>query len=319
MSESNPQAEPVPAWQKTATVAVYALVVVAFLYLGWAWYVQRTFSGLVSDLLSDDSAKSSAAALKLAATDDALPYLTDALVNRPDPEDRVLAAKVLLRRLCRKSELEPAADLSAGLDLEAVTRALSDESPEVRAAALAVVELAGTRANYQRNRVDEMRQFEGWLKGLASADVAEHDAAAESFRTAGERALPYLAGTAFSEDRGVRLRGLAALRASVQEILKSSNQARIVPLLGRRRCRVLLAELPRLGESDRALVVDVLNVGGRLSPDFFSGFLKAWPTLDAPAREALLAERVESLEQAERRRGGESDAGKIEELHDKTR
>jgi hypothetical protein len=205
------------------------------------------------------------------------------------------------------------------VNLEAVTRALSDESPAVRAAALAVVDRVGTERAYQRNRVDEMKQFELQLKALSSADEPERNAALEGFRNAGDRALPYLVGVVFSDDREQRVRGLAALRASVQEILKSSNQRRIAPLLERRRCRLLLAEMTRLEPDERALVTDVLNVSGLLPESFFADVLKAWPTLDAAGRETLLAERVESLELSEKVRGGaEPDVEKVRRLHDKT-
>jgi len=312
--------EPVPKWQKTATSVVYALAVAVVLYLGYAYYTQRMFAGLMTELLSGDRTSSDAAAARLVATDESLPYLADALLNDPRPQARALAAKTIRRRVQAKINtigLKPR--LSLPLDLEAVTRALSDESPEVRAAALTVVNLVGCTENYQRNRLDEMRQFEGLLKDLGAADASAQAAAAEGFRAAGDRALPFLVGVVSSEDKEQRLRGLTTLRACVQEILRSSNQRRIVPLLERRRCRLLLREMTRLDPSEQALVTDVLNVSGRLPESLFADFLKAWPTLDAAGRERLLEERVEFLEVNERLRGGaEPEVEKMQQLHDKT-
>ncbi len=327
MTQPTAESHASPAWEKTAMLVVYALAAAAFLYLGYAYYTQRTFRALISELLSGDAARGDAAAAKLAATDDSLPYLTDALVNRPDPEDRALAAKVIRRRvearLNRVGAIEGREEtqrlLRPGLDLEAITRALSDESPEVRAATLAVVDLVGTNQNYQVTRLDEMREYEGLLAQLASPDKARQTAAAEAFRTAGDRALPFLVGVVFSGDKGLRMRGLTALRASVQEILRSSNARRIVPLLERRRCRLLLRELTRLDEAERPLVTGILNVSGRLPQDIFSAFLHAWPTLDAAGRDGLLAERVEFLELEERLRGATPpEIEKAGKLYDKT-
>jgi hypothetical protein len=251
--------------------------------------------------MSSDAAASERAAKALSATDDSLPYLTTALVNDATPEHRVRAAKTVLSRLkVKETSKGREGELRPGLDMEAVTRALFDESPAVRAAALAVVNLAGIAADYQRTRLEEMQKFDALLGDLASPDDAKRKAAAETFRLAGERALPFLAGTAFSDDRDYVRRGLETLRGCVFEILKSSNQRRIVPLLERRRCGVLLAALPKLDEKDRALVTDVLNVSGRLSADFFSEFLRSWPATDAALRDKLVSERILQLESAER-------------------
>ncbi len=305
---AQPASEPVPAWQRKATVVVYLLVAAAFVYIGWAWMTQRKYNGLMFELMSADAARSEAASKALAESDDSLPYLAGALVNDAKPERRVLAARTILRRLrTAVDEGGSKGRPSPVPDLEAVTRALSDESPAVREQAATVVEFVGIRADYQRARLEEMRHFEELLKGLASPDNATRAAAAESFRRAGDRALPFLVGTLLSSDKEYARRGLESLKACALEVLKSSNQPRIVPLLERRRCGLLLAALPGEDAEGRSTVLELLNISGRLPKDFFGDFMSIAPTLDAPERDKLVNERILFLESAERLKGDAAD------------
>jgi hypothetical protein len=274
--------ERAPSWQRSSTVLVFILAAAASAYVGYAWYAQRHYQRLMRELVAADSAARARAADELTSTDGALPYLTDALINCTRPEDRAFSAALILRRVEQRGTArgpfvgveEEKRCLRSALNLEAITSALQDESSEVRAAALEIVRRVGTEQNYQKHRLETMVEFDKLLEKLGGSDVAGQRAAAEDLRRAGVRALPYLVGVVFSEDRAFRLRGLLVLRTVVQDVLRGSNQRRIVPLLGRRRCELLLRELARLGETDRPVVTDILNVSGRISEEFFARFLK---------------------------------------------
>jgi len=313
-----------PAWQKTVTVLVYLLAVVAFLAIGRAYLEQRSFNRLMDDLFSADDATCDAAAKELATTDGCYPYLCTALVRRYVANERALCADVILRRLeARDEEGGSFADeetrmrhLRAGLDLEAISAALSDECPDVRYKAMEIIRMVGLEQNYQRTRRDEMVSFEALLGQLAASDAKQRASAAEAFREAGIRALPYLVGVVFARDNtftlegrnvlqyddvAFRRRGLTVLRTIVTDVLKGSNQRRIVLLLGRRRCRLLLAELARFETAeDRKVLTDILNVSNRLPGDFFPSFLTAYAQADAGTRETFLTDRVLALESDEK-------------------
>lgn len=315
-------------WHGPATAAVFVLVVVVLTYVGYAWYTQVTFKRLMTELVSVDPAVSDRAADELAATDAALPYLCNALVHSPRPEKRELCAHVILRRLAaRLAEGGPFADKEAeqrslrrGLQLEAITAALQDENPEVRATALKIIDAVGTEQNYQRKRRETMLSFEALLKQLESGSPKERDSASDELREEGIQALPYLVGVVSSENSDHRLRGLRLLRTVVQDILRGSNQRRIVPLLGRRRCQLLLDEMSRMAEEDRSIVTDILNVSGRVKSDFFTRFLGEHASRSTgEGRRELLTACINDLEKREKvRRGGTSqESDRIEDLHDK--
>jgi hypothetical protein len=313
--------EKAPSWQRSATVLVFILATAAFAYVGYAWYAQRHFQRLMRELVSADREISAKAADELASTDGALPYLTDALINRTRPEDRAFSAELILRRVeARRSAHGPFANveeenryLRSVLNLEAITSALQDESSTVRARALEIIRKVGTEQNYQKHRLGTMLEFEKLLKKLASSEPAEQDATGEELRRAGIRALPYLVGVVFSEDSPFRLRGLKVLRTVVQDVLRGSNQRRIVPLLGRRRCELLLREMTRLDENDRPLVTDILNVSGRVKGDFFERLLKEYAAKGPEGRGELLADSIRKLEDEESLRGVLGpESGKIE-------
>ena len=317
-----------PAGARRLTVLVYILVAAAFTYIGYAYHTQRVFGRLMTDLASSDEDISRRAADELASTDDALPYLTNALVHAPAPEKRVLCATVILRRVEARRQAagttetreEKQRGVRSGLNLEAVTKALGDESSVVRAKAHEIVRIVGLAQTYQKTRLAEMLKFEGLLKTLAGGTPAEHSGAVEELREAGIRSLPYLIGVVFSDDDDFRLRGLKVLRTVVWDVLRGSNQRRIVTLLGRRRCRLLLRETVRLAESDRSIITDILNVSGRIPETFFPLFLKHYAALDdEEVRRELLVERTELLEDLEKIRATEEElGGRIRELHDAT-
>jgi len=314
--------EKVPSWQRSSTVVVFLLAAAAFAYVVYAWYAQWYFQRLMRELVSADKEVGAKAAGELALTDRALPYLTDALINGTRPEERALSAELILRRVeARRSAHGPFANeeeekryVRSPLNLEAITSALQDESSTVRTRALEIVRKVGTEQNYQKHRLETMLEFEKLLKELAGSESAESDAAGEGLRQAGIRSLPYLVGVVFSEDSQFRLRGLRVLRTVVQDVLKGSNQRRIVPLLGRRRCELLLRELVRLGENDRPLVTDILNVSGRVKDDFFAEFLlKHYAAKGSQERGELLADSIRTLEDEESLRGVPGpESGKIE-------
>jgi len=312
------EVETSPPWEKRATLVVFVLVVLAFTYLGYAYYTQRTLAGLMAALVSADAEVSANAAAELSSTDKALPYLSKALVNSPLPETRATCAELIFRRLeMRRSEGGTFATkeaeqqyLRSGLNLEAITRALQDESAAVRARAFKIVETVGTEQNYQRTRRDEMIAFEALLEKLASQVPGECDEAGEGLREAGVRALPYLVGVVFSDEDVFRLRGLQVLRTVVQDVLRGSNQRRVVPLLGRRRCRLLLREMTRLEEKDRSVITDVLNVSGRVPDGFFTSFREAYAAADEAERHELLEKHIGDIEKVEKARPGQ----KIEDL-----
>ena len=312
------EAETTPAWERTATLVVFVLAVLAFSYLAYAYYTQRTLAGLMAGLVSTDEEVSANAAAELSRTDKALPYLGNALVNSALPETRAMCADLIFRRLeARRSDggtfatkEDEQRHLRSGLNLEAITRALQDESATVRAHAFKIIETVGTEQNYQRTRRDEMIAFEALLGKLASGVPAERDEASEGLRETGVRALPYLVGVVFSDEDAFRLRGLQVLRTVVQDVLRGSNQRRIVPLLGRRRCRLLLREMTRLDEKDRSVITDLLNVSGRISDEFFASFREAYAALGEAERRELLNERIGRIEEIEKARPGE----KIEDL-----
>ncbi|KPJ53350.1 MAG: hypothetical protein AMS16_05375 [Planctomycetes bacterium DG_58] len=316
------------AWQQGATVLVLVLAVLAFAYIAMAYHTQRTFSRLMAELVSPDEEVSKKAADELASTDGALPYLSNALVHAALPEKRVLCATVILRRVeatrtaagvFEDKEHQQRA-LRSGLNLEAITKGLQDESALVRTKAREILQIVGMEQTYQKNRLDEMVKFESLLTKLGSEKTTEQDEAGEELREAGVRSLPYLVGVVFSSDDVFRLRGLKALRTVVQDVLRGSNQRRIVTLIGRRRCQLLLREMVRLSESDRSVITDILNVSGRVPETFFTRFLKEYAALDEEdARRTLLTERIEVLEEREKTPvAGEELREKVKRLHGAT-
>jgi len=337
-----------PVWQKTVTVLVYVLAVAAFLYIGHAILEQRKYRRLIDELFSVEAAVSEQAASQLASTDASYPYLCSELVRRVTPEHRSRCADVILRRIETKektagpfaSDDDRTTTLRAALNLEAITSAFSDESPEVRWKAFGIIAVTSVlndanpkilsdpselikklhfEQNYQRTRCRDMLAFDALMVKLAG-DVPTAEKAAAELREAGVRALPSLVGVVFARDdrfilqgRNVlsvdgdatfRTRGLETLRTIVNDVLQGSNQRRIVPLLGRRRCRLLLEELTRCSDNAiRGLITDVLDVSGRLDENFFTTFLADAADTTHLTRSALLDETVRALEHAEKIRG----------------
>jgi hypothetical protein len=77
--------------------------------------------------------------------------------------------------------------------------------------------------------------------------------------------------------------------------------------------------MARLGESDRSIITDILNVSGRVEPEFFTEFLKNYASLDDAAKRGLLTERIEYLEIREKLRGAPGpESDKIDKLHGDT-
>ncbi|HUW57754.1 MAG TPA: hypothetical protein VMZ92_14030 [Planctomycetota bacterium] len=317
-----------PAWQGRLTALVFILAVTAFAYIAYAYYTQRSFGRLMTDLISPEEDVSSRAADELASSDDALPYLTNVLVHARAPERRVLCATVILRRVETRrrdagsfSTVEQEQEaLRSGLNMEAVTAALGDESLVVRTKAREIVALVGLNQTYQKTRLEDVLKFEELLRKLAEGTPAARDEAGEQLRETGVRALPYLVGVVFSDDGAFRLRGLNILRTVVQDVLRGSNQRRIVTLLGRRRCRLLLRETIRLAEADRSVITDILNVSGRVPEAFFPRFLEDYAAVtDEEARYELLTGQIDLLEEVEKVRAtGEELTERIKKLHDAT-
>jgi hypothetical protein len=302
--------ERAPSWQGKATVLAGVLAAAAFAYLALAYRTQRKFNGLMGDLLSGDAELSRKAADELGSTDAALPHLSNAMLNSRLSEQRLLCADMILRHVhAKRAEArvfagreEEQRSLRSGLDIRALTEALSDESPAVRAKARRIVEEVGVERHYQRNRLKAMIEYEAVLEKLRTGDETTRASAAEQLRSGAIASLPCLVGVVFSDDDAYRLRGIALLQTIVQDILKGSNQRRVVPLIGRRRCQLLLRELTRLDEKDRPIVLDILNVSGRVGGEFFTSFLERHASAGEKERSALLAATIENLELREKAR-----------------
>lgn len=315
--------EPTPAWQQKATTVVYLLAVLCFAYIGYAYYTQIRLDGLMSDLFSSDKSISDKAAAELAANADALPNLTTSLGRRWFHEERMLCAEVILKYLELRAKdagdlegEEKQAYLRRGLNLEAVTAALSDESPPVRALALKIVDVVGTSQNYQRTRLEELRTFESLLAKFESGTAAERREAEKTLLNKKISALPYITGILYSHDADYHRRGAALLCEVVQDILRGSNQSRIVSLLGRRRTGLVMENLCRSTDKELSKQLrDTLMVSGRVKGELLDDVVKQYASLyDKTDRGAFIEESVINLERTEKVRRSDkekddSDAG----------
>jgi hypothetical protein len=319
--------QPLPAWTKMATVLVYLLLVGVFVYIFVSFRTQADYFARMDRLVEGDEDARAAALKELKQTDDSLPFVCSTLINGMRPLNRKACADVILARLeARRAEVakigeeeDRRAIMRRGIDLFAVSKALTDESPEVRQKARQIIELTGTEQNYQKIRLSDMEKFEALLEKLRKGSEQERADAVEEFRQAGESGLGFLVGTVFAyDDPEFRLRGMTTLQVVMNDILRGSNQKRIVLVLGRRRCQLLIREMMDMKPENREVMRDLLNVSGRVPEQFFTDMMKDLASKPAPVPLEDIRPYVLELERIEKTRPAEVPSGLIDKLSGKT-
>jgi hypothetical protein len=273
--------EPTPGWMKMSTVLVYLLVIAAFAYIFMSYMSQQSYFDLMDQLVNGDDEARASAIKALKDTDDSLPHVCSVLTNGVTPANRLACADIILARLeVRRPDVasldaeDRKAAMRRGVDMFSVTKALLDENPKVRAKARQIVELTGTVETYQQARLDDSSEFEALIEKLRTSADAERTDMVEEFRQIGERGINFLVGAVFSDDPEFRLRGLSTLRVVMNDILRGSNQKRVVLVLGRRRCQLLIREMLQMKPENRDIVLAMLNISERVPQSFFDDMIK---------------------------------------------